>query len=104
MKKFLIASVAMLGITVASFAQATPATKEVKEEKPKMEVVKKEKEISPAKVVEMNQPKAAAAVDAAAPLKADGTPDKRYKANKNKKGLLKADGTLDMRYKKNKKG
>ncbi|MCC6257098.1 MAG: hypothetical protein IT254_02130, partial [Chitinophagaceae bacterium] len=31
-------------------------------------------------------------------LKADGTPDKRYKENKK----LKADGTADMRYKENK--
>ena len=34
-----------------------------------------------------------------APLKKDGTPDKRYKANQQK---LKKDGTLDMRYKENK--
>jgi len=32
------------------------------------------------------------------PLKADGTPDKRYTANKS----LKKDGTPDMRYKTNK--
>lgn len=34
----------------------------------------------------------------AAPLKKDGTPDKRYKANKR----LKSDGTPDKRYKENK--
>jgi len=34
-----------------------------------------------------------------APLKKDGTPDKRYNANKQK---LKKDGTPDMRYKENK--
>ena len=33
------------------------------------------------------------------PLKKDGTPDKRYKANQQK---LKKDGTPDMRYKENK--
>lgn len=34
----------------------------------------------------------------AAPLKKDGTPDKRYKSNKH----LKSDGTPDKRYKENK--
>ncbi len=34
----------------------------------------------------------------ATPTKKDGTPDKRYKANKN----LKKDGTPDKRYKENK--
>lgn len=34
----------------------------------------------------------------AAPVKKDGTPDKRYKQNKN----LKKDGTPDKRYKENK--
>jgi len=38
----------------------------------------------------------------AAPLKADGTPDMRYKVNKErKKGPLKKDGTPDKRYKAN---
>lgn len=36
------------------------------------------------------------------PLKADGTPDKRYKQTKTK-GPLKKDGMKDMRYKVNKK-
>ena len=36
-------------------------------------------------------------------MKADGTPDMRYKTNKGKvKGPKKADGTADMRYKANK--
>lgn len=35
----------------------------------------------------------------ATPVKKDGTPDKRYKANKN----LKKDGTPDKRFKENKK-
>lgn len=40
----------------------------------------------------------------AAPVKKDGTPDKRFKANKGGKmeGPVKKDGTPDMRYKKNK--
>lgn len=37
---------------------------------------------------------------ATAPLKKDGTPDKRYKENKK----LKKDGTPDKRYKENKTG
>jgi hypothetical protein len=44
---------------------------------------------------------------AAAPTKKDGTPDMRYKANKEsakaKTGPTKKDGTPDMRYKANKK-
>ena len=42
---------------------------------------------------------------AAGPLKKDGTPDMRYKANKDAAkptGPLKKDGTPDMRYKANK--
>lgn len=38
-----------------------------------------------------------------APLKKDGTPDKRFKENKAPKGPLKKDGTPDKRYKENKK-
>ena len=40
-------------------------------------------------------------------LKKDGTPDKRFKANKTEQkttGPLKKDGTADMRYKDNKTG
>jgi hypothetical protein len=42
-----------------------------------------------------------------AKLKKDGTPDKRYKENKEpakQTGPLKKDGTPDKRYKENKKG
>ena len=49
-----------------------------------------------------------AATPAAAPkMKADGTPDKRFKQNKAASpaaGPLKKDGKPDMRYKANKKG
>ena len=40
----------------------------------------------------------------AMPTKKDGTPDKRFKANKGEKaeGPAKKDGTPDMRFKKNK--
>ncbi len=36
-------------------------------------------------------------------LKKDGTPDKRFKENKEAKGPLKKDGTPDKRFKANKK-
>jgi uncharacterized protein (DUF2147 family) len=48
---------------------------------------------------------AKAAKAAAAPTKSDGTPDMRYKANKEAvkpAGPTKKDGTPDMRYKDNK--
>jgi hypothetical protein len=37
------------------------------------------------------------------PLKKDGTPDKRFKENKETAGPKKKDGTADLRYKANKK-
>ena len=40
--------------------------------------------------------------EAATPTKKDGTPDKRYKENKEPKGPKKKDGTPDKRYKENK--
>lgn len=46
---------------------------------------------------------AAHSVAGSVPLKKDGTPDRRYKANKKAaSGPLKKDGTHDKRYKKNK--
>ena len=98
MKKLLIALCFMLGFAgIASAQQAAkkmPATK--------MAAVKKAPE---AKVVKME--KAKPTMDATAPKKADGTLDKRYKANKGQKapaaGPMKKDGTADMRYKANKK-
>ena len=90
MKKLLIAACFMLGF--AGLASAQAAKKSV-----------------PAKVVKMEKAKptatAAPVADAAAPKKADGTLDKRYKANKTtlSAGPLKADGTPDKRFKTNKK-
>ena len=51
--------------------------------------------------------KEAAKKEQAAPTKKDGTPDKRYKANKvaaDTTKHMKKDGTPDKRYKENKKG
>ena len=53
----------------------------------------------PAAPPAIKEDKKAETAPSKAPLKKDGTPDKRYKANKQK---LKKDGTPDMRYKENK--
>ncbi len=71
-------------------AKATPAKKEAK-----AEPTKKEVKAEPAKTESKST----------GPLKKDGTPDKRFKENKETKpeaGPLKKDGTPDKRYKKNK--
>ena len=50
------------------------------------------------------QPRPAAKKVTTAPVKSDGTPDMRYKVNKERKkqqGPLKKDGTPDKRYKAN---
>jgi len=87
MKNFFIAACLMLGF--ASFATAQESARK----KPASTKLQKSK---PAVA-------AAPAVDAAAPVKADGTLDKRYKVNKaTAAGPLKADGTPDKRYKANK--
>ncbi|HMG82561.1 MAG TPA: hypothetical protein VK559_05965 [Ferruginibacter sp.] len=77
MKKLLIAACLFLGLALTTTAQTTPA-------KAKTDTTK-----------------------TATHLKADGTPDMRYKANKDAAkpapaGPLKKDGTPDMRYKANK--
>ncbi len=100
MKKLLIATCMMLGFAAVASAQEkakTPVTKPTT----KMTAVKPATTTPPAKVVKMEKP--ATATTAKSPTKADGTPDMRFKANKNApvKGPTKADGTPDMRYKAN---
>jgi hypothetical protein len=76
MKKLLIAICMLLGVVTVSNAQTTTTAK----------------------------PKTTKTTTAH-PLKKDGTPDMRYKANKEAKkpaGPLKKDGTPDKRYKANK--
>lgn len=84
MKKILLALSLFLGMTSLSFAQTKKA------EKAKTSAVKP----------------AAKKAETAAPAKKDGTPDMRYKANKESAkpaaGPTKKDGTPDMRYKANK--
>jgi len=120
MKKLLIASIMLVGFSSLVSAQAVKKTEPSKSTE--MKVVKK---TEPAKTTEMKvvkekEPKAAKVVKMKAnsdgsvtpgsstPLKADGTPDKRFKANKKAEapaagGPVKKDGTPDMRYKENKK-
>ena len=130
MKKLIIAALALAGFSAASFAQVTPAVK--KNDAAKMQVVKKttDKKMD-GKVVAMNKVtklpapvvpvvKREAKVPVAkttavvtkhavtktnpAPLKKDGTPDKRFNANQGvAAGPLKKNGTADLRYKANKK-
>ena len=87
MKKVLIALCFMLGLTGIAAAQTqkkAPAAAQVQKGKP--------------------APATAPAPRAATGFKRDGTPDRRFKANKFKPtdiGPVKKDGTPDMRYKKN---
>jgi hypothetical protein len=95
MKKLLIAA-AMLIVSTGIFAQAQP--KKDTKEGSKMTAAKKD--TTKAKVVPMAK--------TTTPAKKDGTPDMRYKANKEAAkpapaGPTKKDGTADMRYKANKK-
>lgn len=91
MKKLLVALFSMLAIAGTSMAQ-TPATAQ-KPAKAKTAATTAKKETTAATTV--------------APAKKDGTPDMRYKANKEaaKKPAVhtKKDGTPDKRYKENKK-
>ncbi|WP_294290397.1 hypothetical protein [uncultured Chryseobacterium sp.] len=90
MKKFLTAMSVVLGLGLATAQQTPPnaKTQTVKTVKP----VKSAKQVTPAATAKP------AAVPSGMKLKKDGTPDKRYKENKN----LKKDGTPDKRYKANK--
>jgi hypothetical protein len=69
---------------------ATPPANAQKQERPTPK---------PAAPSTIKEDKKAETAPSKAPLKKDGTPDKRYKANQQK---LKKDGTPDMRYKENK--
>lgn len=96
MKKVLATLLAVACFATASFAQPKKAEKAAP--------AAKKEAAAPAK------PAATPATPAkkdAAKLKADGTPDKRFKENKaatpaTPPGPTKKDGTLDMRYKANK--
>jgi uncharacterized membrane protein YcgQ (UPF0703/DUF1980 family) len=107
MKKFFFAVAIAFGISSAAMAQTktvatTPAAKPAKEAASTKSTV-----AAPATTKTPAAPKATTAAAPAAAtstngvkLKADGTPDKRYKAAA---GPVKADGTPDKRFKSNKK-
>lgn len=90
MTKLVFALIALVGITVNSYGQTTPA-----------------KKIAPPLTVQIPAgSKALKGTAKAALVKADGTLDMRYKANREAakaKPKLKKDGTPDMRYNRNKK-
>jgi Ni/Co efflux regulator RcnB len=94
MKK-LVLLLAVVFIAATTFGQAkTDATKTTQ---------KKDVKTEKAKPTQTPAPAPAAAT--AAPVKKDGTPDKRFKANKEAPkpaGPLKKDGTPDKRFKANK--
>ena len=104
MKKLFLAVFSLFAITAATQAQEkAPAKKE--DNKMKVAPAK----TAPAKVVKMDNAtkqtaKTAAPASTAGPAKKDGTPDKRFKANKAAPAATptKKDGTPDMRYKENK--
>ncbi len=92
MKKLIIAASMLLAFTTFSLAQTAPA-------KPAQKTVKKDASSN-------NTTTKTTTTTTTGPLKKDGTPDKRYKANDattNSNTHVKKDGTLDKRYKENKK-
>lgn len=109
MKKLILSALALAGFISLSVAQTAPAKMATPPAKSKMTVVKKEvKPAATAKLATMPAtkpvvtptPKPTVTVT---PVKKDGTPDKRFKANAATAGPLKKDGTKDMRFKANKK-
>ncbi len=112
MKKLLsLIAVVVLGASTTFAQTVVPVSKqtakkvaEVKTETKKLET-KAVAAKTTAPVVVKKEVKKVTTTANAVKLKADGTPDKRYTANKAKKavaGPTKKDGTADMRYKANK--
>ena len=95
MKKLLTAMSLVLGLGLATAQQTAPATAS----KTAPAMASKTAQQAP-KTVKATEAKMATKSTSAEgmKMKKDGTPDKRYKANKN----LKKDGTPDKRYKANK--
>ena len=88
MRKLILAIVALLGFTVSTTAQQAPKKADKAKTEAKTDIKKTE-----AKKEEAKKP------DAGTHLKKDGTPDKRFKENKEAKPVLKKDGTPDKLYK-----
>lgn len=90
MKKILSALTLVLGLGLTSAQQTAPATSSSKATPNVHKTTELKKETKTTDVKESKS--------TGVKLKKDGTPDKRYKANKK----LKKDGTPDKRYKQNK--
>lgn len=95
MKNFLTAMSLVLGLGLATAQHTTPGAVKTQTVKTTVKPVKQKMPVAAAKPAATMKP---ATVLAPAKMKKDGTPDKRYKENKN----LKKDGTPDQRYKANK--
>jgi len=111
MKKFLIGLVALFSISIAGHAQttaATPKTAPVTTKTASTATVKKDHAVAAKTATTTTVKPSPATTGTAAVTKKDGTPDMRYKANKNaaaakKTTHVKKDGTPDQRFKENKK-
>lgn len=110
MKKILIACSMLLGISLAASAQTqTPATTPSKKQVATKHAVavtdaakqKTQQAAASVKQTEKKTETAATQAKTSGPLKKDGTPDKRYKENKQMVHVKK-DGTPDKRFKENK--
>ena len=103
MKKLMLAFAMLLTLSTVSFAQTKQSGKK-KEKTAAAPTASSAKQESTAPVApEMAQP--APSGKKAGPVKKDGTPDKRFKANKATDTVVhkKKDGTADKRFKENKK-
>ena len=99
MKRLLFIAMILLGLGTIGSAQTkqpTPKKVKVQQTTPKSTV----KSTTTATVTPANT---TAAVKTKTKMKKDGTPDKRYAANKTMTAHVKKDGTPDKRYKENKK-
>lgn len=112
MKKFLFVLVALIGLGATSHAQTTTPKKTtssatvVKKEAAGAHSTKAVTLPAPGKATTSAQTKTVTKTVNGAPVKSDGSPDMRYKANKEAAKAspkLKKDGTPDKRYKQNKK-
>lgn len=104
MKKFMLAFAMLLTLSTVSFAQTKQSGRK-KEKTAAVPTAAAAKQESTAPVApEVAQP--APSSKKAGPVKKDGTPDKRFKANKTATDTTvhrKKDGTPDKRFKENKK-
>jgi len=107
MKKLLLSFVLVTGLLTASFAQTAPATASKKETKTTQPAPAHAAATSPSPAPAHTAAASPAPAKAAtAPVKRDGTPDMRYKTNKENAAPVthtKKDGTPDKRYTENKK-